>query len=360
MALAFCLSACSSVMRSGAGPEPGAPALPPPRYSIIFVVHGDGDYLFHDTSGRALQADEEEVAAAKRVAERNPEAEVFIFHQQRRRRTLFLFPRRGGRFYFYRGGRLIAEEKYRRGQGASRFHPEKELYTRFRSQQHAQASTLFLYSGHEIPEFDRRGYDLSMRKQTFGVDDLASALASFTQAAGKVDLMVLSTCFGGTPYTIGKLAPFARTIVASPDNLHLSYFDLQPLEHLKFPATGAGVADLTADFARHAFDELSEEVQTAVTVAVYETDHVQEYVAATLPVYQQMLNALSGPGTLQRIDCATEPAYSDPAISKGVEIFYRPPRFGRAKGTMNRSGWECWAPQTPAGETSRETQNSRN
>jgi len=54
------------------------------RYSILFIIHGDGNYLYHDTSGNEHIADEEVLASAKIVAEKNPSAEVFIFHQKPR------------------------------------------------------------------------------------------------------------------------------------------------------------------------------------------------------------------------------------------------------------------------------------
>ena len=33
-------------------------------YSIMFVIHGDGDYLYHDTSGKEYKADEETLEGA--------------------------------------------------------------------------------------------------------------------------------------------------------------------------------------------------------------------------------------------------------------------------------------------------------
>ena len=45
---------------------------------------------------------------------------------------MFFFPLRDGEFYYYRNGRLIANESYWRDQEQSRFEPEVELYRRFR------------------------------------------------------------------------------------------------------------------------------------------------------------------------------------------------------------------------------------
>ena len=49
------------------------------RYSVIFIIHGDGNYLYHDSRGNAHRADEEALIEATMVAEQNPQAEVFIF-----------------------------------------------------------------------------------------------------------------------------------------------------------------------------------------------------------------------------------------------------------------------------------------
>ena len=318
-------------------------ALPPPHYSMVFIIHGDGDYLYHDVSGHAHRADEEALFGAIRVAEQNPQTEVFIFHQRPRRHTLFFFPRRDGKVYYYRYGRLLAEESYWRDQGPSRFDPEVALYHRFHAGEQHQLVRLFLYFGHQIPEFDRAGYDASYPKKTFMVHELADGLKRITCDSTKFDIIVLSTCFGGTPHIIAALAPYARTIVASPDNLHLSYFDLRPFERLDVDLRDGDVAGFAKNFARQAFERLTEDIQTAVTVAVYDVDRVQEYVHAVDSVYNYALATLNGqkPGSFEHCDCAEDSAYALPGMSAGVDVFYRPPRFGRSKNKQNHSGWEC-------------------
>jgi len=47
-----------------------------------------------------------------------------------------------------------------------------ELYSRFTRKNHLTVK-LFLYFGHEIPEFGGAGYDASYENRTFTVDDLA-------------------------------------------------------------------------------------------------------------------------------------------------------------------------------------------
>jgi hypothetical protein len=203
---------------------------------------------------------------------------------------------------------------------------------------------LFLYFGHEIPEFGGAGYDASYSLQKFTVHDLADGLKRFTRDSTKFDLIVLSTCFNGTPHTIAALSPYGRTIIASPDNLHLSYFDLNLFERLDVGLRDGDVAAFAKKFAHQAFDRLTEELQTAVTVAVYDVDRVQGYVHAVDSVYNHALTTLKGeiPASVDHCDCAEDSVYVQQGISEGVDIFYRPPHFGHSKHKQNHSGWECW------------------
>ena len=344
LALALFLHSCSSIPPAGRVTPLGVESAFAPRYSIVFIIHGDGGYLYHDPRGNAYRADEETLAKAKTVAERNPQAEVFIFHERHRSHFLFFFPLRDGKFYYYRHGRLLAEESYWRDQGESRFDPEVDLYHRFRAEERPRLTRLFLYFGHEIPEFGGAGYDASYSKRTFTVDDLADGLKCMTGDSTKFDLIVLSTCYNGTPHTIAGLAPYGRYIIASPDNLHLSYFDLSPLEHLDVSLPDGDMPAFARIFAQNAFDRLTEDIQTSVTVAVYDVDRVQGFLHSVDSLYDKTLTALKGqiPGSTEHFDCAADPAYLMPGMSEGVDVFYRPPHFGRLKHKQSHSGWECW------------------
>lgn len=316
----------------------------PPRYSIVFIIHGDGGYLYHDTSGTAHRADEVTLAKAKTVAETNAQAEVFIFHERHRRHFMLFFPRRDGTFYYYRNGRLIAHELYWRDQGESRFDPEMELYSRFHAEVSPGALSMFLYFGHEIPEYNGAGYDASYKKRTFTIDDLSEGLKIITGDSTKVDLVVLSTCFNGTPYTIETLAPYARYVIASPDNLHLSYFDLASFERLDARLVEGEVLGFAKKFAQSAFDVLVDELQTTVTIALYDVELVRPFVSSVKDSYDRILVSLEekAPGSIERCDCAEERTYASPEMSDGVTILYRPPQFGRSKNKEWHSGWECW------------------
>ncbi len=342
--LVLFLFSCSSIPPSHRETPLGEVSALPPRYSMVFIIHGDGDYLYHDPSGQAHRADEEAIVGAIGVAVQNQQAEVFVFHQKRRRHTFLFFPRHDGKMHYYRHGRLLAEESYWRDQGQSRFDPEVELYHRFRVGEQLQPVRLFLYFGHEIPEFGGVRYDASYSNRMFTVHDLADGLKRFTRDSTKFDIIVLSTCFNGTPHTIATLAPYARTIVASPDNLHLSYFDLRPFERLDVGLGDGDVAAFAKNYARQAFNRLTEDIRTTITVAVYDVDRVQGFLHAVDSVYDHALTTLKGqkPGSFEHFDCAEDSAYVLPGMSDGVDVFYRPPRFGRSKHKQNHSGWECY------------------
>jgi hypothetical protein len=164
--------------------------------------------------------------------------------------------------------------------------------------------------------------------------------------------MILSTCFGGTPYSIEALGPFARCVVASPDNLHLSYFDLRGLERLDLSLQEGDAHGFARGFARQAFDRLTASIQTAVSVAVYDEDRVQNYVQAVHNVYKRTLTAAKNTAGasmagIEHCDCADLPAYGLPTANDGVDVLYRPARFGRSKDRQNHSGWECLRETVP-------------
>jgi hypothetical protein len=163
--------------------------------------------------------------------------------------------------------------------------------------------------------------------------------------SARFDLLILSTCFGGTPYTIGALGQFSRTIIASPGNLHLSYFDLNSLERLDLGLADGDVPAFARRFAQRAFDRLTRDLQTDVSVAVYDADRVQEFLRSVEGIYDRTLTTLtmqSSLAAIERCDCADLPAFVLPTMTEGVDILYRPARFGRLKDKQDHSGWECW------------------
>src|SRR6188474_3504679 len=72
VALAFLLVSCVTVPPAG---DEAQLAGSLPLYSLVFIIHGDGDYLYHDALGVARRADEDVVSKARSIAARNPNAE---------------------------------------------------------------------------------------------------------------------------------------------------------------------------------------------------------------------------------------------------------------------------------------------
>lgn len=317
------------------------------EYSLVFIIHGDGNYFYHDTNGNEYIADEITLEKAKNIAQQNLNAEVFIFHQKPERNFLLFFPLKDGEFYYYRNGQLAANETYWRDQEVSNFDFEAGIYNSFSSSNQHKMLNMFLYFGHEIPELGGVGYDESYPDRAFNIKHLASGLNSLTSDSTKFDLMILSTCFGGTPYTIRTLTPYAKYIIASPENLHLSYFDLDVFERLDFNLHDRDIHAFAKRFAQQAFDRLTSEIQTEVSVAVYDVNRVQNFLNSVHNVYENSLITLRGESrlyspTVEHCDCADIAEYVLPTINDGVDLFYRAARFGRAKHKQNHSGWQCW------------------
>ncbi|MBN1447689.1 MAG: hypothetical protein JXA28_07140 [Bacteroidetes bacterium] len=342
-AFALFLSACGTISMSFEEEAKAAVSVPPARFSFVFVIHGDGDYVYHDTKGRARNADWRTLRAAILLARRLPDTEIFIFHQHPAYKLLYFIPLPDGDFQYYRNGELVAREPYWRSDGPLRFEAEIALYQKTATAAGPERTNFFLYFGHEISEFDGAGYDASTPERTFSVQDLSAGLKSFTGDTTRYDLLVLSTCFGGTPHTIAALAPYSRTIVASPDNLHLSYFDLRGFARLEEFSARDDMPGFAHHFARQAFNRLSESVQTSVTVAVYEPDRAMNYLLATEGKYRERLSALKDhtPESIEYVDCGDEGSLVLPGMSDGVSILFRSSRFGRAKNKRSHSGWQC-------------------
>lgn len=347
LVLTLFLSSCSANLPLQYESQQEAGNLHVTNYSLIFIIHGDADYLYHDNNGNELDADKETLASAIMIAQQNPNAEVFIFYQKPRRHFLFFFPLKDGEFYYYRNGQLIANESYWRDQEKSNLEPEAELYNRFSVSNKHKMVKMFLYFGHEIPEFGGAGYDDSYPERAFTVDDLADGMKKFLPDSSKFDLTILSTCFNGTPYTINTLGSLSRTIIASPDNLHLSYFDLHPLERLDINLKYGDVPLFAKKFAQQSFDRLTKNVQTAVSVVVYDVARTQKYLNSVNKFYEHTLAGLkrdkqASVSTIKHCDCSDIPEYVLPDMSQGVDVFFRSARFGRSKNRQSHSGWECW------------------
>lgn len=346
----------------------------PPAYSLLFVIHGDANYVFHDTVGVAHHANEDVLARAQAVALANPQAEVFIFHDKPLRKTLFLFKQHDGEFYYYRNGELVATREYWRDEGTSRFSVQGALYNAYRSRLDTNASKsltrILLYFGHEIPEFDDQHYDESYPDSTLTIKKFSNALRSFTNqepgtwnpehgtwnpepgtgnpehgtSSQYFDLIVMSTCYNGSPHSIAALAPHSRYIIASPTSLHLSYFDIEIFRHLEQTLGGSSMSVFAQRAAESAYNRLSASVQTVVGVSAYDVSLVIPYTNSIAEIYSQRIATMNTTpnATMAHCDCADLAPFNNPLMHDGVQVLYRPPLFGRDANKILHSGWSCW------------------
>jgi hypothetical protein len=100
-------------------------------------------------------------------------------------------------------------------------------------------------------------------------------------------------------------------------------------------------------FAQQSFDRLTKNVQTAVSVVVYDVSRTQKYLNSVNKFYEHALTGLKSDkqaslSTIEHCDCSEIPEYVLPDMSKGVDVFFRSARFGRLKNKNSHSGWECW------------------
>lgn len=310
------------------------------KSTLVFFIHGDGSYSYHDANGKQLQADEQILKQAIAVAEGCPRAEVFIFHQKPKRKWLFLIDRPDGSFYYFRNGAQLASGSYHRRTNLSELESESEIFRTYHEQGSEEKVSGFLYFGHALAE---PGSQRS--RQSVSVRGLADGLSRVISAAGpelkKFDLVALSACYSGTPGIVAMLAPYSRYILASPDDLHLAYLDIQPLR--RFSDVGfSEVQNFTKEMALHSFARLKEWTQTSIALAVYDVESIAPFlqeVQSRQPVQSQNSRQ---PVNVEYCDCLDRPSATPEIPSAGVEVYYQPPRFGRLKNKTKHSGWACW------------------
>lgn len=315
-------------------PEPASPVgVEPPAHALVYVIHGDGDYLYH-FDGQAKHADREVLADAHKIARSAPDAEVFIFHQQSSRKVMGIFPRPDGTYYHYRSGSLIASGRYHRD--PSSLGPEAVVFQRLHHPDVTESS--FLYYGHDIPEERNARYHASYPRTEFGITEFRSGLELFADAGRPFDLVVLSTCNNASPRVVAEVAPYTRFILASPGDLHLSHIDSHPLHRAGNPDVDVEtIARSTADWA---FDRLTVRTQTSVSLTLFDTAAMGEVIQDLERRYAGIRSTITAPVLEDFVDCR-DAAMPELADHPGVERWYRPPAFGRTREKEEHSGWGC-------------------
>jgi hypothetical protein len=304
--------------------------------TVLYYIHGDGDYLYHDLNGKKIHADLEQLAKARQAAAGMTSSEVFIFHHPRQGILRRISGRPGAVMYHYREGSLIRRQSYSPGNVQSFLAAESELYRRHRAAAEPfNSKRYFLFFGHEIPVKPSAGYFVSGTGPELYADEFASGLALFGDDRRKpADVLVLSSCSNGSPEIISRLYGTADYVVASPQNLHLSYLDTSGIIRADKSRTGPG--ETARGIAENSYRQLSDRVQTAVTVSLYE----MEKLSGKLTCLQEAAASERQPSS-DRTDCALVNGSPGSWIMDGVEVWYRAPRFGHGSAQQTHSGWGC-------------------
>jgi hypothetical protein len=322
--LAACAPARTARRPEAPPPETATAAATRPVLRVIHLIHGDGEYSYHDSSGKRLHADREALERAREAGRSRPDVEVYVFHL-RAGRTGWFTGRHDGTWEHYRGGALLEGGRYTRAEKDTAFEAEAAILLRHRGAA-ALPVTRLAYFGHELPLRDAEGYFRANPQRPFSQARLARALAALQPPDfGKpFEGVVLSMCYGGNPGLIEALRPVANWAVASPAYLHLSYLDADALADpgARFPADTV---------AARSFARLGAHVSTEITTAVYDLDRVRP---PAVPVPANAADPLWK-------DCAEAPGFDSASAAAGTRLFYRPPRFGAGRDKAARSAWQC-------------------
>lgn len=341
----FCLifAACGSTKTTV--PGQGAATSDTTRYVITYIIHGDANYLYHDTSGVARQADQKVLAEAKQVAQNATQGEVFIFHQRPETKVLGIFPKKDRDFFHYKKGILVRHQSYSPANDTAFLASETELFGKYRSVTTNKTKKILLYFGHEIPLKDGHGYfksipELNLNTQTFTAGLKRMLPESIPNRF--FDLAVLSTCNNGSPDMVAAMIPVTRVLLASPQNLHLSHIDSRALASLDADPEMKS-SELASMLAENTYERLKKSIQTVISLSVYNIGEMEPHIQRADSAYRAYLSAKSKTSNeIKNTDCTLLPIFSEIGLnSVDVETWYRPPQFGRDASIKTHSGWGC-------------------
>lgn len=337
----FVLSGCSSVselpMEDSVADKAGV------YYTVIYYIHADADYLYHDAAGNPVRGNRQVLETALSVGEESESGEVFIFYQKPEKKFLGLFPRKKSRLYHYKNGELASRVNYRHSDKKEDFFTtEARIHDQYRTHSKSENHrNFFLYFGHEIPDDDGKKYHRTKPDIAVNAESFTSGIQNFLMNDNqRYHLVVLSTCNNGTTNMAENLMPFSDVLLASPQNLHLSHIDSDSLSLLDSnPEISAN--ELAHSMAEQTYKRLEAQIQTAITLTVYDLEIIHEY-KNELKDFSMAYNDL---GRRQNYsdndDCNQASFFDEEVFSKGLKTWYKPARFGRKSRSNTHSGWGC-------------------
>ncbi|MCC5907369.1 MAG: hypothetical protein JJU13_14250 [Balneolaceae bacterium] len=315
---------------------------PESDYSVIIVIHGDSDYLYHTAEGMPVQANEKALEMALDIARKGKKGEFFIIHQQPKKRFMYMISRRSSELYHFKNGEIFQHVKYRNEADDEPFlSTEAHLYRELSgSPQIENRQLYFLYFGHEIPVEGKSRYFSSRPKMTVNTESFASGLQKFLNNNESFGLVTLSTCSNGTPQMARHLSPFTHYLLASPQNLHLSYFNIGKLNRLESNPK-ISPDEVAAAMAKQSYQRLSDTIQTVVSLSIYDLEKTADYLEGFYLKYERHLSENQPNLYRENIDCGGLPFFDKEKYTVGVTTFFRAPRFGSQASGEDHSGWGC-------------------
>lgn len=312
-------------------------------YSIIYYIHADSDYLFHNSDGEPVRENANVLTTAFEVAEESRSGEVFIYYQRPETKILGLFPQKESRLYHYKYGQLITQVNYRHSDKKEAFlATEAQLLNQYRTNNVTEGhQNYFFYFGHEIPLENGKGYHQTLPNIDVNTASFANGIRNFLLPnTDRFDLVILSTCNNGSPAMAEALLPVTDAMLASPQNLHLSHFDSRSMALLE-AEPDATPLQLGYSIAEQTFQRLEATTQTTITLALYDFQVVQDYIH-TLTSHLAAHKFTDHYGQFQdNVDCAMTHQFEFGTHPKGVKTWYKPARFGRQSDQFTHSGWGC-------------------
>lgn len=311
------------------------------QYSAVYVIHADGDYLYYDNERKPRQADRKVLEEAKITGERAARGEVFIFHQLPERKILWLFPKKDRRLLHYRNGELVRTQRYSPKTDEIVLSAEAELYRRYSGETSPDSlHRFFFYFGHKIPEEGGRVYHQTLADKGMNIRKFGESVGHFLPSEDyKFDLTALSTCDNGSPSTVHFLQDHTRFLLASPQNLHLSHLDTGALELLE-KEEDIPPEKLAKAMAEDTYNRLSD-LQTAVTLTLYDMRQVGEYISELATAYRSYLDERDFNRYQENTDCSDLSFFNRFDAGTGIVKWYKPPAFGRKAHKKTHSGWGC-------------------
>jgi|GEM_PF-3615116 len=308
------------------------------EYSFIFQIHEDASYDFHTKEGIKKFGYKEAYKQAKNLALTCTICEVFIFREMAKNGLY------SGKVEYFLSRKRKSRLYHKREQG------EKDLeffqkHSMKLKQKKGKIRTFFTYFGHSVPETGVEGYSHSLPHLTFGITHLENRLKKLGAGGDSgllFDGIILSSCHNGTPFILNRLVPFANYVVASPENLHLSYLDIKPFLEIekKQDISTLDLLKKIIDQSMETFEQRA--IKTFTVLSLYQIQKIKATLAEVSLVYEKNFKK----NTQDYKDCQDVRGLS-PFLERMQDYIYTKSNnpFFLTAATKKHSGLSCIMPE---------------